>query len=362
MRHSVRPVQGSGDITAGAPIVRALRAWVRRPLAQRSLLGFVVYRLRWAILALAGLSLVATVGYVVIEGYGWLDAAFMTVITLSTVGYEEVRPLDGAGQLFTMGVLVAGFATLVYAAAMLAGVLTSGDAAAHLRQSRGRRMRNALDNHIIVAGFGRVGQAVARGVHDLDRTCLVIDRDPAREVLITESGLVPMIGDGTNERVLQDAGIARAAALVAATDEDGVNLLITLTARALRPDIRIVSRINEAEWRDRMVHAGADVAQSPYRSYGMSLAASAVTPGVLDVHVLPMLGLATEEIEVTMQSPFVGQTLMEIGEQRPDVFVVGLRRDRQFHRWHDLNGAVLPGDVLVALGTPGVLRQLVANS
>jgi len=343
-------------------MVTRVRDWVRRPLAERSLVGFVFYRLRWAILALAALSLVATVGYVVIEGYGWLDAAFMTVITLSTVGYGEVHRLDGAGQVFTMAVLVAGFAVLVYAAAMLAGFLTTGDAAAHVRQSRGRRMRNALEDHIIVVGFGRVGQAVALGVRDLDRTCVVVDRDPSREELIAESGLIPLIGDATNERSLEDAGVTRAAALVSATDEDGVNLLVTLTARALCPQLRIVSRVNEADWRDRIVHAGADVAQSPYRSYGMSLAASAVTPGVLDVHVLPMLGLATEEIEVSAASPFVGRSLTQIGERRPDVFVVGLRRERRFHRWHDVSGPVSPGDVLVALGTPAVLRELAAES
>ena len=161
-------------------MVSLVRDWARRPLAERSVVGFVLYRLRWAILGLAALSLVATVGYVVIEGYGWLDAAFMTVITLSTVGYQEVHHLDGAGQVFTMGVLVTGFAVLVYAAAMLAGVLTTGDAAAHVRQAKGRRMRHALQDHIIVVGFGRVGQAVARGVRDLDRTCLVVDRVPAR--------------------------------------------------------------------------------------------------------------------------------------------------------------------------------------
>ena len=171
-----------------------------------------------------------------------------------------------------------------------------------------------------------------------------------------------MIGDATNERDLEAAGIFRAAALVAATDDDGVNLLVTLTARALRPDLRIVSRVNEAEWRDRIVRAGADVAQSPYRSYGMSLAASAVTPGVLDVHDLPLLGLATEEIEVTAVSPFVGRSLTQIGEQRPGVFVVGLRRERRFHRWHDVSGPIVSGDVLVALGTPVVLRELAAES
>ena len=339
----------------------SLGRWLRRPLSDRSLGGFVLYQLRWALVGLLLLFTGATVGYVVIDGFGWLDAAFMTVITLSTVGYGEVHHLDSAGRFFTIGVIVASFGTLVYAAAMVTELFTSGRAIEHLNQARGRRMRHALEDHVIVVGFGRVGQAVAVGVHEQGVPCLVIDRNPDHEAAIREAGCVSMIGDATDEDDLVEAGLHRARALVAAAEQDDINLVVTLTARALRADLRIVSRVNEAGWRDRIVRAGADVAQSPYPSYGLSLASSAISPDILDMHSLPLLGLGTEEIEVSADSPLVGRRLSELGEAAHGVHVVGLRRDQQLQRWHDVDGDIQAGDVLVALGTPDLLRALSRN-
>src|SRR5207245_574158 len=111
---------------------------------------------------------------------------------------------------------------------------------------------------------------------------------------------------------LERAGIARAAAFVAAADQDSANLVVVLTARAVRPDLRIVSRVNEASWLTRMKRAGADVAQSPYDSYGASLAASALSPAVLDLHDLPLLGLGTEEIMVGTSSPLIGRSVAQL--------------------------------------------------
>jgi len=318
----------------------------------------VLYRLRWALTAVVVLFVVGTCGYVIIGKYGWIDAAFMTVITLSTVGYKEVRPLSHGGEIFTIVVIVASFGTFVYAATMITDLFTTGSAIDHLRESRGRRMRNEMGDHVIVVGFGRVGQAVAKGLSDLGASCLVIDRNPATERDIRELGCVPMIGDATDEQDLAEAGIHRASALVAAAEHDDINLVVTLTARALRADLRIVSRVNESGWRDRIVRAGADVALSPYPSYGISLATSAISPRVLDFHSLPLLGLGTEEIEISTGSPYVGRELAELGTHHASVHIVGLRRDQRLKRWTDVSDGVRAGDVLVALGTPEALRSL----
>src|SRR5439155_10612154 len=119
--------------------------------------------------------------------------------------------------------------------------------------------------------------------------------------------------------------------------------------QALRDGLRIVARVNDAAWTKRMTAAGATVAQSPYLSYGMTLAASAITPTVLDVHELPLLGLGTEEIAVTDHSPFAGKALRQILDEHPGTFIIGLRRQNQLRPWHDIEGPVAPGDVLVAL-------------
>jgi voltage-gated potassium channel len=338
-------------------VTTGFRAWIRRPLSERTLAELVLYRLRFALLTLLVLFGAGTVGYMVIDQYGGLDAAYMTVITLSTVGYAEVHPLDSAGRVFTMALIIAGFATFVYAAATLTNLFISGEAVEHLRASRGERMREALTNHVIVVGFGRVGQAVAQGVRQMNRACLVMDRDGDREQAIQDAGFVPCIGDATNEDDLREAGIERAEALVAAAESDDINLIVTLTARAMRKDLPIVSRVNEASWQKRIQDAGATVAKSPYRSYGMSLAASAVTPAVLDVHDLPLLGLATEEVEVSQSSPLVGKPLDAVSDAH-SVFVIALRRDRRLHRWDEVGGPIASGDILVALGTPDRLHQL----
>jgi len=331
--------------------------WLRRPLAHRSLGWFVLYRLRFAIGALITLFVVATCGYV-IDGFSWLDAAFMTVITISTVGYNVVHPLGSGGRIFTIFVITASFGTFVYAATMITELFTSGSAVDHLRESRGRRMRQEMADHVIVVGFGRVGQAVARGLIELGAECLVLERRPELEGAIRAVGCVPMAGDATNETDLAEAGIHRAQALVAAAEQDDVNLVITLTARAVRPDLRIVSRVNEATWRDRIVRAGADVAQSPYPSYGVSLATAALSPRVLDFHALPLLGLGTEEIEVSAGSPYLGRHLGDLSQEHRNVQIIGLRRDRQLQRWTDVEDAIRAGDVLVALGTAESLRSL----
>ncbi len=338
----------------------SLRRFLVRPAFERGLFGFVLYRIRWAINGLIALFFVATAGYVVLEHYSILDAAFMTVITLSTVGYEVLHPLDAIGKIFTIGVIVASFAMLAYAGATVTSLFTSGEIAEHIRKSKVTRMRHGTESHIIVVGFGRVGQAAAHGVAQFGRQCVVIDRNPDRTQAILDAGYVPMIGDATAEADLQEAGIDRAVALIAAAEEDSVNLIVTLTARALRPELQIVSRVNELTWQERIIRAGASVAQSPYRAYGLSLAASAVNPAVLEMHEISSLGLVTEEIEVSPTSALVGRPLRALGLSAEGVLVLGLRRDRQFQRWNDVAGVIEPRDVLVALGAADAIGALVA--
>lgn len=336
----------------------SLGAFLRRPASERSLAGFVLFRLRFAVGALILVFIVATVGYIVLEHYSALDGAFMTVITLSTVGYGEVRPLNAIGRLFTIGVIIAGFGTLAYAGAVLTTVFTSGEIAGHLRNARITRMRHAMRDHVIVVGYGRVGQAAARAVNELGHPCLVMERNADLEPQISEAGFAVMIGDATDEADLREAGLDEAMALIAAAEEDAVNLIVTLTVRALRPDLRIVSRVNESTWQDRILRAGASVAQSPYRSYGLSLAGSAISAAVLEMHAIPVLGMITEEIQISRGSELVGQRLDDVVSRESGVLVIGVRRDRLFHRWDEVDGTISTHDVLIALGTPLAVEAL----
>jgi voltage-gated potassium channel len=322
------------------------------------LLWFIIVRLNVAVAVVVSVFVLATAGYVRLEHFDVLQATFMSMITLSTVGYAEVKPLDRGGEIFTMVVIVAGFAAFVYAAAMLTNLFTSGEAAAHLKQARGRRMRQGLSDHVIVIGFGRVGQAASSGLSELHTPCLVLERDPRREEAIAAAGFVPMIGDGTSEDVLVEAGIHRARALIAAAEDDSVNLILALTARSIRRDLRIVSRVNEPAWQARIEAAGADLARSPYGSYGLALAAQALTPGVLDLHTVPSLGLTTGELEISPNSVLVGHSLGEVSGHEHEVFALGLRREREFHTWYDVSGPIEAGDVLVVLGPSQKVQEL----
>jgi voltage-gated potassium channel len=325
----------------------------RQPLAL-----WLLFHLRGALFALASLAVIATVGYMLIEGYGFIDAVYMTIITLGTIGYGEVHPLGTGGRLFTIGVIIAGFATFVYAASVLTSVFTSGEAARHMRERRARKMRDELRNHVIVVGFGRVGQAVVRSLRDMQRQCVVVEMNPDLGPSITAAGAIHFVGDATDEDDLRSAGIDRAAGFVAAADQDSANLVVVLTARAVRADLRIVSRVNQTSWLSRIKHAGADVAQSPYASYGASLAASALSASILDLHDLPVLGLGTEEIIVEATSSLVGKTVADIVADHTGVYVVGLRRDQQLHVWHEFDDAIAAADILVVLGTPEHLSAL----
>jgi voltage-gated potassium channel len=336
--------------------------WSRPPSDDRPLLSWVLFRLRNALIAGVILAVVATVGYVALEGYGWVDALYMTVITLGTIGYGEVRPLDTAGRFFTIGVIVAGFAAFVYAASVLTNFLTSGEATQQSRERRARKMQAELNDHVIVVGFGRVGQAVVRALRETNHQYAVLDINPELEGPISASGAVHVAGDATDEEVLRRAGIERAAGLVAAADQDALNLVVVLTARAVRPDLRIVSRVNESTWLSRIENAGADVAQSPYDSYGASLAASALSPTVLSLHNLPLLGLGTEEIEVAEASNLVGQRIEQLEALHVGVHILGLRRERHLHKWHEVDDSLRQGDVIVALGEPAHLSALVRHA
>jgi voltage-gated potassium channel len=304
------------------------------------------------------LGIVSTLGYVIIEGFSWLNAVYMTVITLGTVGYGETQTLDGIGRIFTIGVIIIGFTTFVYAISVLTNMFVSQDVLVQMHRRRAKRMREELDRHVIVVGFGRVGQAVVRGLQEMGKECIVLDRNPEAEASIRAAGGVEVIGDATNPDDLRRAGIDRADALIAACDADSENLVVVLTARSTNADLRIVSRVNEAAWMERLKHAGADMVHSPYPSYGMSLAASAMSSAILDLHDLPLLGLGTEEIQVPTGSPIIGLTSPQILAAHPSVYVLGLRRGGNLQPWHAVDGSVLAGDVLVALGAPEYLREL----
>ena len=325
--------------------------------ARHSAVWLLVRQLYGPALAALIVASVAALGYVALEDYGWFDAIYMSFITMGTVGFGEVQPLGTGGRIWTIAVIIAGFGLFVYAAALLTSVFVSGEVARVIREQRRSKVRERLQGHVVVVGFGRVGQAATAAVLREQRSCVVVDSNPAAEIAVAASGAVFLLGDARDADVLRLAQVERAAALITALD-DPSNAVVTLTARSLAADLRIVSRVGDVSWRDRLMRAGASQVVPVYESVGAGLAATALGSEVLAVLELAGMDMRAEELVVRSGSFAVGRSLRELMAEADNVHLLGLRRDVGLARWHEVEGPMQPGDVLVALGSSAALGRL----
>jgi voltage-gated potassium channel len=228
--------------------------------------------LRQALLTLAAVLVAGTVGYVAL-GFGWLDAVYQTVTTVTTVGFREVRPLSSTGKVFTIVLILVGVGTALYTLTVLLETFIEGHFLRHLEGRRMERTIARMSGHVIICGWGRVGQASAAHLVANGADVVVIDRDETRL-----DGLPhPYVhGDISNDDVLLAAGIERARALVAALADDAGNVYATLSARALRPDLVIVARARSVGSMAKLHRAGADEVVNPQLIGGRRMAAFAL--------------------------------------------------------------------------------------
>jgi voltage-gated potassium channel len=271
-----------------------------------------------------------------------------------------VQPLTAAGRWWTIVTIIAGFAVFVNATAQLTALLLSGEIRHVLEERRRGKMRDRLERHVIVVGYGRVGRATANSIREAGLACAVVEEDTSRADDIIRAGAVFVQGDGRDIETLQAAGIDHAVALSTALD-DPDNLVVIVTARTLRPDLRIVSRVNDIHWSERLRRAGASQLVPVYESAGASIAATAMSPEVLAVQELTGLGMRTEEILVPAGSPLAGRDLASVMERDPELVLIGVRRDDSLTRWHEVQGTLREGDVVVAMGSSASLAELAAS-
>lgn len=300
---------------------------------------------------------VASPGYVLIDGWGWFDAAYMAVITVFTVGYGEIDELSRWGRTWTMGVILAGFTVFVYSAASITALIVTGDVKAAIRNRRRAQMREHLSNHVIVAGFGRVGRAAAEAALRGGSACEVIDTDASREDAVLALGAVFLLGDARDATVLRHAGVARAAALISSLD-DPSNAVVALTARSMAPDLRIVSRVTDVSWRNRLLRAGASEVVPVYESVGTNLTAIALDAEVHSVVPIAGTDMRVEEVEVGANSQAEGLDLRRLMQAAQGVHILGLRRDGEIRRWHEADEPLRADEVLVAMGSAKALGEL----
>jgi len=313
-----------------------------------------------ALAALAVVVLVGTIGYLVL-GFGLLDATYQTVTTVSTVGFREVEPLSPAGQIFTMVLILVGVGATLYALATVVEIILEG----RLNELFGRRRMEqsiaAKHDHVIICGWGRVGRAIAAEVHAAKRDFVVVELDPLRVANETHDTVV---GDATDDDVLEAAGIDRAVALVAAVDSDAANSFIVLSARALREDLFIVARARGQDSEGKLRRAGADRIVNPQSIGGARMAAFVLQPHVAEFLDVVMhdraLEFRLEEVEVPAGSPLSGVTLGESSlRDRTGALVLALRDpDGQFRTNPRSDTRIEPGEVIIAIGTQAELDSL----
>ncbi|MCU0620361.1 MAG: potassium channel protein [Gemmatimonadales bacterium] len=324
-----------------------------------------IARLRRLAALLGAVVAAGTAMYMALEGWPFLDALYMTVITLATVGYMEVHPLGDATRVGTILLILLGFGTMLVFFVALTEYLVSGALAGTLRRRRMQREIDLLSGHMVVCGYGRVGQHV---VDDLlqkgERVVVVEERELPLSQLSDRQHLV--IGDATDDAVLQRAGVARAKGLVAATGDDTVNIVVTLTARAMRPDLVIVARADQAGAEAKLRRAGATHTISLYRIAGHRIAAQLRNPRVTDFLDLVMhsgdLELWIEDLPVAAGSPLRGRSLGEVDVRgRTGVNLLAVSRPgRPAVPNPDPSYVLDEGDELIAIGTRAQLEQLAA--
>lgn len=230
---------------------------------------------------LALLTAIGTLGYHWIEHWSWFDALYMVIITFSTVGYQEVHPLSFGGRVFTLFLILGGVGLVYFAIGTLTQALLEFELARVFGRRKMEKEIKSIRDHYIICGAGRVGVSVARELARKPSPFLIIEKVRPADEQWDESWLL-LEGDATQETILRQANIDRAAGLVAATTTDATNIYIVLTARALNPKLKIIARASEEGAEKHLKTAGADIVISPYKFAGHRIAQSFLRPNVVD--------------------------------------------------------------------------------
>jgi voltage-gated potassium channel len=306
---------------------------------------------------------VGTIGYMEIEGVSALNAFYMTTITVTTVGFREAFPLSAGGQAFTILLAFGGVGVILVIASEFARVMLDTDIRHMIGIRRDLTMIKKLKNHIVVLGYGRMGQAVIEVLRERGIDFAAVELDPDRCHALEEEHLPVVRGDATQEEVLLAAGVHRAATLITCLADDAHNVYAILLARQLNPDITLIARAVEDGAEERLRLAGADRVLNPYRVGGTRLAITALKPTVTDFIDASLSGSSIElelaEVIVHPSSELAGKTLAgaEV-RQRFGIIVVALKRGEESTFNPGPNELIEAGDVLVTLGPIQALESI----
>ncbi len=332
-----------------------LRSRARRPALDGG------NRIRWWLAIVGAIVVVATAGYMTLPGWSLSDSLYMTVITITTVGFREVHELDTTGQLWTMLVAIGGAGIIFGGVGVVTERLVT-DVTSGKREAR--RMTQAIDGmsgHFIVCGYGRVGSTVARELVHAGERPVVIDVNPDSIEAARASGHFVVAGNATQDSTLRAAGIERARGLITVIDSDVDNVYVALSARALNPDLFIVARAGEEDTESKLLQAGADRVVSPYTRAGRHIAELAIRPRVADFIDTALshgdLAFSLEEVRVAAAGPLDGRTVGDLRTDGIHVLAV-VRGDHDYEANPPADRRLAPGDSLVVSGAAEPLARL----
>jgi voltage-gated potassium channel len=318
------------------------------------------------VVAIVATLSIGTVGFTVVDGYPPFDAFYMTLTTMTTVGYGEIHPLSHAGRVFNSFLIVFGVTTIFIAIGAMTQTIIELEFGDAIGKRRNKRMIDKLQDHYIICGFGRVGRGAAQELSHAGVSFVVVDINPDRVERAMHAGMLAVAADSTHDETLRLVGIERARGLVAALATDADNLFVLLSAKGINPGIYVATRAAEEGAEAKMRRAGADAVFAPYAITGHRLAQSLLRP-----HVVQFLDFTTkdvgedvaiEQVRVSGDSEMVSKTIkeMQLGKE-VGVIVMAIRKESGEMVFNPpAETAVHGGDYLIVMGRPGNLRTLEA--
>jgi voltage-gated potassium channel len=318
-------------------------------------------RLRSAFVIFAIVVASGSIGYMAIEGWTLVESLYMTLITVTTVGFREVKPLSEGGQVFTMFLVMGGVGAATYTAITAIELLVSKQVRWVIRGNRMEDQIKGRKNHMILCGYGRVGRFIADEYRRRHKPFVIVERDQAVVADITDVPVV--VGDATEDASLKRAGVQRAASLICALASDADNAFVALTGRELNATIQITARADSEGMEQKLLRAGANRVVSPYQTGALRMAVTTLQPNVVDFMSVVSGGhhtdLRLEELRLDSGSPFVGKNLREVEfRQRYGLMVVGIKHESAETLFNpESTETMKEGDILLLIGSAEKLAE-----
>ena len=329
------------------------------------MIGKSIINLRNAIIALFIIILTGTSGFMLIEGWNFPDSLYMTIITITTTGFEEVHQLSTEGEIFTLILLLVSFGTVIYIGSMGIQILIEST---FFRRKKMQSKIDKLSDHYIVCGFGRMGNYICTDLKNAGVPFVVIDNNPDVQKKLDESEYLYDTGDASRDSTLLSSGVKKAKGLVAVLSSDAENVFTTLSAKSLNPNIFVVARAIDEGTGSKLLKAGANRVVKPYEIGGTRMAEILLRPGVMDfIDVVAgnkKMGIQIEEITVRQGSLMHKKTLAELPSLRNElnVIIVAIQNEEKGIFIYNPKGDTIvdEGNKLIAIGETSNLGKLKA--